>query len=96
MKNVAILVIMLAIAAIIGVSCTPRSERYATQHLTRVVILDSYQNVDVIKSNNLGYYKYKVRYVKYDVVDYVLDRKLYDRNDTILVADKYYHNTISK
>lgn len=73
-------------------SCTPRSERYALQTLTRAVVLDSHNDIDVVE----GYYKYKIRYVKYDVVDYVLDRKLYDRNDTILVADKYYHNTISK
>ena len=83
---------LLLAVIVMASACTSKSaEAYkAAQNLTKVVILDTHQDVDITP----GYYKYKVKFIKYDVVDYVRDRRLYDQNDTILTVDKYYNHQI--
>ena len=87
-----ILTVVAVIIVMAVASCTPKSaSSYNTGFKTRAVILDSHNTVDVIE----GYYKYKVKYIKYDVVDYTLSRNLYDQGDTVLVNDNYYGYQIS-
>lgn len=71
-------------------SCTPKSARQQFNNLTKVVILDSTSEVDI--RGNM--YQYKVKFIKYNTSDYIYSASLYEQNDTILVVDKYYNNTI--
>lgn len=86
-----IIIVVAAIVVATAFSCNPKSGRIdQVQQYTKAIVLDSHDDVDILPP----YYKYKVKLVKYDIVDYVLDKNLYDFNDTIMVVDKYYNKKI--
>jgi hypothetical protein len=66
-------------------SCTPKSAMS-----TKVVVLDGYENIDISGGN----YKYKVKFITYNVVDYVYTPLLFDQGDTIITHDKFRNQEI--
>ena len=85
----AILIVMLfTLFIIIAGSCASKNVTVNDQYFTKVVILSSYATDN--------YYRYKVNYIHYGVVNYIVDRNFFNNGDTILVGNRYYTKTTDK
>lgn len=81
MNRLSLIVILAIVAGI--TSCTPKSAMN-----TKVVVLDATQlSIE-------GRLEYKVRYISYDVVDYIYTPFEFTEGDTIMVHDKYRNRDI--
>lgn len=83
--KIGVIILFLALMCALSTSCTPKSAMS-----TKVVILDNYEDIDVSGGN----YKYKVKFITYDVVDYVYTPLLFTQGDTIITHDKFRNQEI--
>ena len=72
-------ILFFALVAIAITSCGPPK----SQQRTKAVVLDFKQ------TGQTGTFKYKVKYLKYDVVDFEFAMVGYDVGDTIFIHDKF-------
>ena len=83
MKQRFVLLVIAVIALLLTAaftSCTTRNTE-----MTKVVILDSYDDLEVIE----GQYMYRVNVISYGVTESIADWKLHECGDTILVHDTW-------
>lgn len=73
--------IFFVLVAIAMVSCGPPK----SQQRTKAIVLDSTQ------TGTTGTFKYKLKYIEYDVVDFEFAIVGFDIGDTIFVYDKFNH-----
>ena len=84
LKNVTIaFILILGIVLLSTIACQSKSGHITDQPMEKVVIIDSYYPIDMNKTHDGTMYKYKVKRLKYNVVDVIYDYNKYETNDTI-------------